>query len=248
MRRKQPKIQFISTVPGLADIPELRPQPANKFTPDWWKKMPMKRMKYTIDSTEQGNAKSCPSFFDWFSSGYVIPMWADTILSYDEITKVWQWKTADGFDWTQHYNEQFMDHVDYEHLGDKGKFIFKAETPWRIITPKGWSCYQMPLFYHFENEFTVMPGIVDTDVLHRISQQVIITSGKKEIFIPRGTPFVQYIPFKRSKIKLDVHEATPEDYKILRANQLDLNTSFMTQRRYEKLQKKARKECPVNHA
>jgi hypothetical protein len=237
---KKPKVEFISMVDGLADIEECRPVPANKMTPTWWKSI-----KGAEVSNEIGNVKNCPSFPDFLSQGYIIPMWADTIIEYDDELKTYRWSfPSDQFSWEVHPNEQMIDSVSANFLGDNIKMIFKAVSPWRIRTPKGWSVYQLPLFYHYENEFSVFPGIIDTDIHHQINQQVGFTSSSKKIFIKRGTPFVQYIPFKRQKTSAIIYDANPEEKRKLFAKDLFISGVFSPRGMYKKMQKN-RDSCPV---
>lgn len=235
---KLPKIQFISTVEGLADNEECRPRPARENTPSWWKNLPMKIYKHSINDRVIGNAKNCPAFPDYFNQGYIIPMWVDTILYYDDDGEQWKWKTAsDEYEWDTHPNHQLLHDVPLTHNGDKVYHIFKAVSPWRAITPKGWSLIQVPLFYHYENEFVVMPGVIDTDIHSELNQQVMITVNKKEILIKRGTPFVQYIPYKRTKTSLEVRNANAEDKRLFAAQHNYLTSFFTGSRAYNQKRK-----------
>lgn len=237
---KQSKIEFISTVPGLASIQECRPVPANKMTPSWWKNLPLKKGK------DHTNVKACPSFPDYFSSGYIIPMWVDSTISYDKATGAFSWTTADNkFDWDIHPQRQMLDDVSASFLGDQAQLIFKSNSPWRIITPKGWSVYQLPLFYHYDNNFSVLPGIIDTDIHHQINQQVAFTSNSTEVFIKRGTPFVQYVPFRRKKLTMNIRELTLKDKKLFEINDLQIASKFHGSGSYRKMQK-SRDSCPFS--
>ena len=89
--------------------------------------------------------------------------------------------------------------------------VFKFISPWNLITPKGYSVLQLPMFYHFSNDFSVLPGIIHTDTHHELNQQILYHGEGKEIFIRRGTPLVQYIPFKRSKYNITTRDSTVED-------------------------------------
>lgn len=245
-KKQKPIIEFISTVEGLADIEECVPKAAVKYTPKWWKDTPLKKAKHTILENTAGNVKNCPSFPDYFSNGYVIPMWCDTILSFDEETQVWNWKTSSNqFTWDVHTNEQFLDFVSYEEDGKKVKFLFKANCPWRIKTPRGWSVMQLPLLYHFDHDFSVMPGIIDTDVHTEINQQVAFKSDKKEILIKRGTPFVQYIPFKRQTLVAKIRDASLQDIAEIKAKALKLTTKFVGTKAYNSLRKEKQAKCPI---
>jgi hypothetical protein len=71
---KSDKIQFISTVEGLESIEECLPRPAKYFIPKWFK---------DISSDAKSTVRDCPSFPDYFSQGYIIPMWSDVRMKFE---------------------------------------------------------------------------------------------------------------------------------------------------------------------
>ena len=56
------------------------PQKANKFLPDWYKKMKLGSFDTTKGNGNK-NAKNCPAIQDYVNNGIVIPLWAN--LSYE---------------------------------------------------------------------------------------------------------------------------------------------------------------------
>ena len=50
---------------------------------------------------------------------------------------------------------------------------------------------------------------------------------KKEIFIPRGTPLAQYIPFKREKTQYNIRYANKKDLKKINTHILNFSTKFI---------------------
>jgi hypothetical protein len=183
--------------------------------------------------------KICPSFSDYFTKGYIVPMWTDSYLHFNSETKEWKWSSSDNrFSWQHHTNEQYLDYVDHKFLNKDSFFVFKIRLPWSVFTTKGYSLYQLPTFFHFNEDFSVVPGVRDTDVYHEINIQILIHSDKKEIFIPRGTPLAQYIPFKREKTKYNVREANKKDLLKISAHELNLSTRFINLTSYLKDRKK----------
>ena len=191
--------------PGLLDIKDVLPKRSNKFIPQWWLDMPGQ-------SVDHGTIKSCPSFVDYFGQGFIIPAWSDTTVVYNHEADHWNVQEPKyishdkkGYDWNIHTHAQFLDHVNIEVFGRKPTIIFKANSPWRIITKPGWSVMQLPLFYHFDNDLVAMPGIIDTEVQHQINIQLMYFGNGKEIMVKRGDPLVQYIPFRKDqKIDFDI--------------------------------------------
>lgn len=226
-KNEKPIIEFVSLVDGLELIEEIKPKPMGKFIPQWWKEMPtMPRFN------GWQTAKACPSFTDWFSQGYVIPMWADTLLKYNKKEETWAVETSDQFVWEIHGDQQFVDFKKPSLYGIPGDFIFKAICPWKAITPKGHSVMQLPLFFHFNKEYSLIPGIIDTDIYHQINQQVVCHTDGQEIFIPKGEPFAHYVPFKRQKYGIDVRAKTEADRKTFAKNDAYMATKFIGEGAY----------------
>lgn len=210
----EPVISFISMQPGLLDIKDVLPKRSNKFIPQWWIDMPGQ-------SVDHGTIKSCPSFVDYFGQGFIIPAWSDTKVVYNHEADYWNVQepkyTSDdqkNYDWNIHTHAQFLDYVNIEVFGKKPTIIFKANSPWRIVTKPGWSVMQLPLFYHFDNDLVAMPGIIDTEVQHQINIQLMYFGNGKEITVKRGDPLVQYIPFRKDeKIDFDIRYPNDSDRK-----------------------------------
>jgi hypothetical protein len=226
---KSDKIQFISTVEGLESVEKTLPRPAKHFIPKWFKNIP---------STDPLSVKVCPSFPDYFSQGYIIPMWGDVELQYNK--NKWEWKsTLADFSWDVHGNDQFLDYTDVKFNGVDSQFVFKADCPWRIVTPPGWSVLQLPLFYHFNQEWSVLPGVIDTDVHSEINQQVLYHGNGNPIVIKCGDPFVLYIPFKRSnKLNHTIRYQTEKDKKFFKKGMFAINNSFRPNGGYREMQRK----------
>jgi hypothetical protein len=226
---KSEKIKFISTVQGLESIEECLPRPAKYFIPKWFRDIP---------SSIKGTVKDCPSFPDYFSEGYIIPMWSDIKMNLVDGEPQWEFPSK-RFSWEAHSNIQLMDHVKPNVQGVDAQFVFKADCPWRIITPPGWSVLQLPLFYNFNKEWSVLPGIVDTDIHSIINQQVLYHGNGKEIQINCGDPFVLYIPFKRSnKLKHEIRYQNEEEAKAFDLNLFNFKKKFMPNGYYRELQRK----------
>lgn len=237
-RKNKPLIQFVSTVEGIEDFEEIRPKPSKMYVPDWFKEMPI----------SPASVRNCPSFPDFFSQGYILPMWMDSELIYDEKTQDWFTGSSPSFnDWTHHPKSQFLDYTQaYSPLKQPVKYVFKANSPWKLITPPGYSVMQLPLYYDFNADFSVLPGIIDTDINHEMNQQVTFLSSKKNIVIKRGTPFVMYVPFKRTKYDLSVRGATQEDIKKFVKTEIYFSGAFTGSGAYRKMQRERDKNNEQN--
>jgi len=238
-KNKTPEVNFVTTIPGLNLLEDCVPKPAKDYIPEWWKEAPTIKTEKTWDGSIPGNMKICPSFSDYFTKGYIVPMWVDSHLYYDSSSETWKWTTSDNkFSWEFHSHDQYLDYVDHKFLNKDSFFIFKIRLPWFVFTTKGYSLYQLPTFFHFNEDFSAVPGVRDTDVYHEMNIQILIHSDKKEIFIPRGTPLAQYIPFKREKTKYSIREANQKDLLKISTHQLNLSTRFIKLNSYLKDRKK----------
>lgn len=238
-KNKSPEVNFVTKIKGLTLLEDCLPKPAHEYIPQWWKDSPTVKTENTFDSKTSGNMKACPSFADYFTKGYIVPMWVDSYLKYDSETGQWSWTVSDNrFSWDYHPNSQYLDYVDHKFLNKNSFFTFKSQLPWNIFTTKGYSLYQLPTFFHFNEDFSVVPGVRDTDIYHEMNIQILIHSDKKEIFIPRGTPIAQYIPFKREKTQYDIREANEKDLLKISAHELNMSTRFIPLNSYLKDRKK----------
>lgn len=204
-KEKDPVVQFVTTVPGLGNIDGIRPEKANKFIPEWWRNTPYYIDKKTeLYTPTSGIVRGCPAFPDLFSSGYIVPMWADTMIYFNSKTGEWRWQCG-----TQDspFKIRYMEQHEYAKYGYNSfggsKIIstFQFVNPWRVKTPKGYSVFQFPVFYHYSSDYSVLPGTYDGFTVNGDKLEVAIFSDDKEILIKKGTPLIHYIPYK--KISLD---------------------------------------------
>jgi hypothetical protein len=84
--------------------------------------------------------------------------------------------------------------------------FYKILNPWKIKTPKGYSCLFVSPLNNADDRFSIIPGIVDTDKHPlEINFPIIINADKYPVLettIKKGTPYVQIIPFKRDSWKM----------------------------------------------
>ena len=240
------RIEFITSVAGLDKIDECLPKLAKNFIPEWWKLIPSHGKLNNLEESVVGvdtTAKQCPSFVDYFSQGYIIPMWADTTLKYNEVSKEWTWRCGaqnSQFKVEVHPNSQFIDYAPSSFRGSAASFIFKLVSPWQIRTPEGYSVMSIPLFFHFNNDISAVPGVTDTDYFHVVNQQVMYHGDGKEVFIPRGTPLVQIVPFQRKKYSIEVKGYDDEFRNAMNVLDAEMTTQFSGQ--YRKMQRFNKKD------
>lgn len=235
LRKKENfEISFIAEHDAMLEDKEIQPRSSSAYIPEWWRQIPqtIDRFKFIgNDSVTKSSptARQCPSFAHWFSQGYVLPTWCDIKFKHDPKTDIYTWNAGrDGSPYTIdiHENDQLLNHADLTYFGRKPTLIFKLISPWYAITPKGWSIYQFPMIYHNTQDWLVLPGIIDTDVSHELNQQILYFGDGKEVFIPKGTPLVQYVPFKREKLKLKTSRKTESNNLIIKTSQLKISSKI----------------------
>jgi hypothetical protein len=227
---KEPVIEFISKIPGLASLEEVLPRPAHEFKPAWWRTAPYVQNEEDKVRVDSGNVRQCPAFPDLFNSGYILPMWADTTLYIDAETRQWRWRCgskSSPFVINAFNPSQFTDHVNYSFKGSEiAKVVFQFINPWYMMLPPGYGMFQLPLFYHFTGDYSVLPGTYEAHNAQTDKLEVAVYSSAKEIFIKKGTPLVQYVPYKKTSIGMEVRDATEEDNKIDTIKMLRAGSNF----------------------
>ena len=73
----------------------------------------------------------------------------------------------------------------------------KIVNPWTIKTAPGWSTLLLPCWMEEPREWSLMPGIVNTDYYHTMNWVINIFTDK-EFVIPMGWPIAQMMTFPRN--------------------------------------------------
>ena len=99
-----------------------------------------------------------------------------------------------------------MDHFSHDASGEacpmnQGRALprsaqIKLVNPWMIKTAPGWSTMLLPCLYEGRQNWTLMPGIVNTDYYHHMNW-VINIYNDEAFSIPLGTPIGQFFTFPR---------------------------------------------------
>lgn len=113
-----------------------------------------------------------------------------------------------------------------------GTVLLKFINPWVIETSKGWSVQFKNPANNWENDIHILEGVVDTDTYHQQVNFPYVWTGDKvgEWVIPKGTPLVQVIPFKRQKLKKGI--GTFNEVKMAKARALLMSTFVDRYRRF----------------
>ena len=200
------------------------PIPTKLNIPEWYKKLEHTILNKTV--------KGCMPFLDSLTAGYLLKMPQDFHVRHNVDNKNEKGENfKDSFqtfglhDQTQLLHAKFLNlnsgfdthpikQVEGAPFIDKNKNLpfYKILNPWKIKTPKGYSCLFVPPLNNSDDRFSIIPAIVDTDTFPNEINFPIVINGDKypilETMIEKGTPYVQIIPFKRDswKIKFKTRE------------------------------------------
>jgi hypothetical protein len=183
------------------------PKPASQYIPDWYKNMDSYvngEKKPTGDGTTTATIKRCMPVFDSITQGYIITTYTDIYVSKKSIVdENGQLKSVPWYEWASNSALDFHPVEQAEtHPKSNGFPYPKLVNPWAIKTPKGYSTlFIAPV--HRNNEFTILPGVVDTDTyIAPVNFPMVLTNPDFEGVVPAGTPIAQIIPFKRDRWKM----------------------------------------------
>jgi hypothetical protein len=203
------------------------PSPIKLNIPEWYKKLEHSVLNKTV--------KGCVPFLDTLTSGYLLKIPQDFHVRHNvdnENEKGEKFKDsfqtyalhressllfAKGINLNSeidtHPHKQFLGAPFFEK--NKNLPIYKIVNPWKIKTPKGYSCLFLPPLNNSDDRFSIIPGIVDTDTFPTEVNFPIVINGDKypilETTIKKGTPYVQIIPFKKESWKMKLKPTKQKD-------------------------------------
>ena len=182
------------------------PKPSSFYIPDNFKKLP------PIIKTETApTVKKCIPFLDSLMAGYIIPFPCDWEVYYDEENT--QMKFNMNVSIEKYFSELLgiTNHPEYQITNQLRNpkrtvdAVFKFASPWKIITPKGYSCLFVTPFNHVL-PFDLITGIVDTDEYPAsVNLPFYWTQDiKKRTILQKGSPMAMVIPFKRESWEMSI--------------------------------------------
>jgi hypothetical protein len=175
-------------------IKEDYPIPCKLNIPEWYKNLNHTPLLKTI--------KGCMPFLDTLTSGYLLKMPQDfhvrhnidgidnngikikdsfqTFAMYDQ----GHFLKAKGINLNSGNDTHSIEQLKGSPFIEKNKNLpfYKILNPWKIKTPKGYSCLFVPPLNNSDDRFSIIPGIVDTDIFpNEINFPIIINGDKYKI-------------------------------------------------------------------
>jgi hypothetical protein len=206
------------------------PTPIKLNIPEWYKKLDHSILNKTV--------KGCMPFLDTLTSGYLLKIPQDFYIRHNVDNKNEKGEEfKDCFQQVgleinrQKIHENLINlnssSKDYHSINqlegsdllqkNKNLPFHKILNPWKIKTPRGYSCLFVPPLNNGDDRFSIIPGIVDTDIFPMEINFPIVINGDKysilETVIKKGTPYIQVIPFKRDSWKMTLRQSTSKKIK-----------------------------------
>lgn len=229
------KIQFFSSIPGLADACPIIP--ASKYIANWQKraredyKSSAKKKDGRVDHIAQ-----CPGIFDLHRHGYILPMWHDVLIETmgDGSDFRWTVPTSDIHDLAEGKEIISKQQTGVETLMPVKPWsmssLIKFNTPWNVIAPKGVKFIMIPIAYPDSFEFESSIGILDPSISTELNCQAFYNIPRGKFLLKAGTPLAQLIPLSEEKFELVVRDKNKSDELWLKKKQFIMNFTFKIKR------------------
>lgn len=199
------KITFKPTLPTNE---LLRPEPAIKHLPDWYKNLgPFmdgeKKQRASVNYRKNVTVKWCNPFGDALGAGYFIFLENEIqITKTSEYPEILWFRGGDEFIGSHEMGQISNDYIPDDYVQNPYKF----KNFWRIETPKGYSTIFTHPINRTDLPFLTLTGVVDTDTYKNTVNFPFILKKDFEGNIQSGTPIAQVIPFKRDSWQSEVTE------------------------------------------
>ena len=187
-----------------------KPVLASEHKPDWYSQMvPYIGGKMSIVNKANGGSglnptlRQCMPVQDLVNAGYHILLPCDVYIDNDARTgeKKVLWADSLPSMITGHSLDQIGAYPVSE-IYDPAPY--KWNNIWIVKTPPGWSCVFQHPAWHDDLPFRSLPGLVDTDRHDVPVEFPFLLRRNFTGLIPKGTPMIQVLPFKREKTKATV--------------------------------------------
>ena len=177
-----------------------KPFPASQALPQWWKDAsPYIKNGNNVDGKKiivknyESNAsfKKCTPMLDLLSSGYIVPLWSDVLIRYENELPSISWRVEKNV-----FELHATQEVEIPNGYQKSQFKFLNQ--WVPKLPKGYSALIIACPGYPNNPFRAMQAIIDYDkTTHPLFPPMFLKEGFEGI-VEKGTPMFQIIPFKRN--------------------------------------------------
>lgn len=205
-----PKIEFEYLDNYAFQVCE-RPSPGSQSLPKWFKNMsPHEGGKLSVNNrTSSASAKKCTPMLDGMTAGYVVPLWSDVIVEWEEDQPLINWRVDHNvFSLHGPSSREIPPPVGFHNT------VFKYLTWFRVKLPAGYSLIVQPPANRNPLPFMPVPAIIDSDKVAIDTNIPVWISKEAKGVIEAGTPIAQLIPFKREPWQSIFSETTASQHII----------------------------------
>jgi hypothetical protein len=232
--KRQPKVEFVSTIPGLLDLNVITPM--GSFRPAWLTKeiadyKANKRNSSNLD--ERTSLVRCAGIRKLYTTGWVVRAWQDIEVDIKP-DGTFTWKTpidqADlrlgsvnvNYAYVTHHSTELFKHSEYF---SRKPLIMKLQCPIFAKIPKGYNMIEMPVPYQEHDNFYSAMGIFERSFgFFELNVQLIWNRPGKFV-VEAGTP-VSYITLIKDEPTLaNFRDATQDELLQIRSQSLFKGTS-----------------------
>ena len=178
----------------------LKPYPASKDIPEWFKNTPPV-------AENDLTARRCIPLLDSFSAGYMIPLFSDVYFNEENDSFV----SKSVIDVTSSHPKFQVEKFEIDSSFNPQPF--KWLNPWYIKTPKGYSTMFIHPLNRTDLPFYSLTGIVDTDKHPLETNFPFFMKKGFSGEIKAGTPVIQAIPFKRDDWSMKIKDDESYNYE-----------------------------------
>jgi hypothetical protein len=184
-------------------------KPAKNYIPDWYKDIKgynKNNLKIKKENNRiELNLKSCMPFFDPFNIGYIVELAQDIYVEIEDGSPKIIWRGVPDPLSAREVGENI---IPIPHGYSDTHFTWK--NPYILNAKKGYSAIVTHPFNRHDLPFITLTGIMDIEVLVGNGNIPFFIKKGFEGLIPRGTPILQIIPFKRESWKINKDESLIE--------------------------------------
>lgn len=186
------------------------PKPARNYLPDWYRNTKMFEGGTPLINKFGGTnatVRACMSFGDSFMMGYMQETWCDILVhnngdSCEVVTSL--------------HNPETITHRDQTTFKIPSEY-YQSDLSWQIQwiprLPDGYSMMYVHPMNRWDLPFQTVAGVVDNDTFNyeKVANYPFMIKRGFSGIIPKGTPFMQMIPFKRDEWNSSYEEHNPKN-------------------------------------
>jgi hypothetical protein len=178
--------------------------PSKSIIPEWYKKTPRWQNNNMIVNGQIGSQtfKACMPFFDALTSGYLITLPYDLLITDDNGKPLVSFQGPENIQPLKLRDPQGNELLQIPTGYSDMHFVWCM--PVSIKLPHGYSFLITHPFNRFDLPFITMTGVIDANfALQPNSNLPFFIKQGFEGLVPQGTPIAQILPFKREQWQLN---------------------------------------------